>query len=209
MKTAAASDTHLDAVRHGRRLEYLTVAWNSAESAIALLAGALAASPALIGFGVDSLIEVTSAGALLWRLRDHADACVRDRVERQMLRVVAWCFFALAAYLTVEAGLRLLHRNPPETSPVGIILAVLSLMAMPWLARQKRQVAAALGSAAMSADATQTQICAYLSAIMLAGLAAHLAFGWWWADPVGALLMVPLIVREGLNAMKGQACGCH
>ncbi|MCA1632549.1 MAG: cation transporter [Acidobacteria bacterium] len=199
-------------VRRGRRLEYLTVGWNSLEGVIAIAAGLTAGSIALVGFGFDSVIEVSSGAALLWRL--HLDAPEeRERAERVALKVVGASFLALAAYVAFDAAKSLLMREPPEASYVGIALAALSLVVMPVLARAKRSVAAKINSRALQADARQTDICAYLSAILLGGLALNALFGWWWADPVAALSMIPIIVREGVEALRGETCceegACH
>jgi divalent metal cation (Fe/Co/Zn/Cd) transporter len=200
-------------VRRALRLEYLTVGWNLLEAAVSLAAGALAASVALVGFGADSLIEVSSGAVLLWRLRAEAsDAGRAELIERRALRLVGWCFLALAAYVLYESVSSLARREAPEASAVGVALALLSLAVMPLLARAKRRVAARLSSRALAADSRQTDICAYLSAILLAGLALNALLGWWWADPAAALLMTPIIIREGVRALRGQTCcddACH
>jgi divalent metal cation (Fe/Co/Zn/Cd) transporter len=198
----------VEAVRRGRRLEYFTIAWNSAEAVIALLAGWLAGSIALVGFGLDSLIEVTSGAALLWRLGHEMSSERRERVERTSLRIVGWCFLALALYVAYESVESLWRSEVPERSVPGIFLAIASLVAMPILSRAKRRVAAAINSAAMRADARQTDFCLYLSAILLGGLVLNAWLGWWWADPVAGLAMVPLIAKEGVDALRGKACGC-
>ena len=192
--------------RRGRRLEYFTIVWNSLEGLIAIVAGAMAGSISLVGFGVDSAIEVTSGSALLWRMATDADEQHRERRERLTLRIVGVSFLALSAYVIVEAVRTLALRAAPQASPVGIALAALSLIAMPILARRKRAVAQALGSRAMRADATQTNLCACLSAILLGGLALNAAFGLWWADPIAGLLMTPIIVKEGVDALRGDPC---
>ena len=189
------------AVRRGRRLEYLTLGWNLLEAVVAVGAGVAAGSTALVGFGVDSLIESASGGALLWRLRDGGEAR-----ERAALRLVGVSFLVLAAYVAWEAAGALLRREPPEPSRVGIAVAALSLVVMPLLARAKRRVAAVLESRALHADSRQADLCAYLSAILLAGLALNALFGWWWADPVAALVMVPIIAHEGWEALRGEEC---
>jgi divalent metal cation (Fe/Co/Zn/Cd) transporter len=199
-------------VRRGRWLEYLTVGWNSLEGIIAVGAGLVAGSIALVGFGLDSVIEVTSGVALLWRL--HLDAPEkRERAEQVALKIVGVSFLALAAYVAFDAVKSLATREPPEASYVGIAIATLSLLVMPLLARAKRRVAAKINSRAMQADSRQTDICAYLSAILLGGLILNALFGWWWADPVAALVMVPIIGREGVEALRGETCcdggTCH
>jgi divalent metal cation (Fe/Co/Zn/Cd) transporter len=199
-------------VRQGRRLEYITLAWNSLECVIAVVAGAAAGSIALVGFGLDSIIEVTSGAALLWRMNVDADVHRRERNERLALRIVGACFLALAAYIAYESLRDLLQRNVSERSIAGIILACASLVVMPLLARAKRKVGIALGSAAMNADARQADFCTYLSAILLAGLLLNALFGWWWADPVAGLIMVPIIAKEGIEGIQAKgcnACGSH
>lgn len=171
-----------------------------------VIAGAMAGSIALIGFGIDSFIEVTSGAALLWRMNVDEDVHRRERRERFALRIVGACFLALAAYIAFESIRDLWQRNMPERSVAGIILACASLVAMPLLSRAKRKVGSELGSAAMSADAKQADFCMYLSAILLAGLLLNPLFGLWWADPVAALVMVPIIAKEGIEGIQGKAC---
>lgn len=206
--TAAAPDAYRPALaQQGLRLEVLTVAWNSAEAVIGIVAGLVAGSIALVGFGLDSVIEVSSGAVLLWRLRADRDHTRREGAERLALRLVGISFLALAAYVAADASYSLWRRYAPEQSYVGIGLAVVSLGVMPLLARAKRRIAAELGSAALHADSQhQTQICAYLSAILLGGLALNAALGWWWADPVSALLMTPIIASEGVEALRGKTC---
>ncbi len=191
-------------VQRGLRLELLTVGWNCAEAVIGIAAGRVAASIALVGFGLDSVIEVSSGAILLWRLR--ADRTRGEHAERLALRLVGVSFLALAVYVAANAAYSLWRRQAPEESYVGIGLAIVSLTVMPLLARAKRRLAAALGSPALHADSQQTQICAYLSAILLGGLALNAALGWWWADPVAGLLMAPIIVHEGVEALRGKTC---
>ena len=192
--------------RHGRRLEYFTIAWNCLEGLVAVIAGLVAGSISLVGFGIDSFIEVTSGAALLWRMSVDADVHRRERNERLALRIVGVCFVALAVYIGYESIGDLIRRQAPEHSIPGIVLACVSLLVMPLLSRAKRKVANALGSAAMHADATQTDFCVYLSAILLGGLLLNAIFGLWWADPVAALIMVPIIAREGIEGIQGKAC---
>jgi divalent metal cation (Fe/Co/Zn/Cd) transporter len=193
-------------VRRGRRLEYLTIGWNSLEALIAVGAGLVAGSVALVGFGVDSIIETSSGAILLWRLVSG------DHRERIALKLVGVSFLALAAFVAFDAGKSLLLREPPDESYVGIALGALSLIVMPLLARAKRRVAASLNSRALEADSRQTDICAYLSAILLAGLGLNALFDWWWADPVAGLVMIPVIAKEGIEALRGETCcndACH
>ena len=194
------------AARRGRWLQYLTIAWNSAECVVALMAGFLAGSIALVGFGFDSAIEVTSGLAALWRLRWDADEARREAAERRTVRLIGACFLLLAAYVAYEGGHALIARQVPDHTTVGIVLAALSLVVMPVLVHFKRRVASRLQSGALEAEARQTRVCAYLSAILLAGLGLNSWLGWWWADPVAGLLMVPLIAWEGLEAVRGRTC---
>ena len=204
--TADAANPRPAAARHGRWLQYVTVAWNSLECLVALAAGFLAGSIALVGFGFDSAIEVTSSLAALWRLRWDADETRRESAERQTLRIIGGCFLLLAAYVSYDAIRALVERRAPEHSTVGIVLAALSLIVMPVLVRFKRRIASRLGSGALEAEARQTRLCAYLSAILLAGLGLNAWLGWWWADPMAGLLMVPLIAWEGWEAVRGHTC---
>jgi divalent metal cation (Fe/Co/Zn/Cd) transporter len=193
-------------VQRGKRLEYFTIAWNSLEGIVAVVAGILAGSISLVGFGVDSFIEVTSGTALLWRMSVDAEAHRRERIERITLRIVGSCFLSLAAYVGYEAVSNLIGKKAPEHSLPGIILACVSLVVMPLLSRAKRRVGAHLKSAAMNADAKQTEFCTYLSAILLGGLLLNMVYDLWWADPVAALVMVPIIVKEGVDGMRGDTC---
>ena len=193
-------------IRRGKLLEYATIGYNSLEGIIAIAAGVIAGSVALVGFGFDSAIEVISGAALLWRLYADVDEEHRDRVEQRALRIVGWSFLLLAAYVLFDAGKSIIRREPPDESMIGITIAVMSLVVMPLLVRAKRRVAKAIGSKALEADATQTALCTYLSAILLGGLLLNALVGWWWADPVAALVMVPIIVREGLEGVRGERC---
>jgi divalent metal cation (Fe/Co/Zn/Cd) transporter len=193
-------------VNRGRRLEYFTIAWNTLEGLIAIVAGAFAGSISLVGFGIDSFIEVTSGSVLLWRMSVDAEVHRRELNEKWALRIVGICFLLLAAYIVYESVLDLRSRRAPEHSIPGIMLACVSLIVMPLLSRAKRKVGRALGSAAMHADAKQTEFCTYLSAILLAGLLLNMLFGLWWADSVAALIMVPIIAKEGIEGLQGKAC---
>lgn len=192
--------------RTGKRLEYFTIAWNILEGGVAVVAGSLAGSISLVGFGIDSFIEVTSGAALLWRMSVDSDEAQREHHERSALRIVGVCFVALSIYIAYEAVADLAARRAPEHSIPGIILAAVSLVAMPLLSRAKRRVGAALNSAAMHADAKQTDFCAYLSGILLVGLVLNATAGLWWADPIAAILMVPLILREGIEGLRANPC---
>jgi divalent metal cation (Fe/Co/Zn/Cd) transporter len=193
-------------VKRGRRLEYFTILWNSLEAVAALISGLIAGSVALMGFGLDSCVEVASGAALLWRLRQDTDLASRERAERLTLRMVGLCFLLLSAYVTYESVSSLIARHSPQKSPVGIAIALASLVAMPLLSRAKRRISAGIGSAAMAADARQTDFCAYLSGILLGGLLLNALFGLWWADPAAGLIMVPIIVKEGLAGLQGKSC---
>lgn len=195
-----------DAVLRGRKLEYFTIGWNTVEGLVGVIAGLMAGSIALMGFGIDSFIEVTSGSVLLWRMSVDRDEHRRERNEKRALQVVGACFLALAAYIAYESARDLWIRRAPEHSVPGIVLACASLVVMPLLSRAKRKVGNALGSAAMQADAKQTELCAYLSAILLGGLLLNALFGLWWADPMAGLIMGPIIAKEGVEALEGKAC---
>jgi divalent metal cation (Fe/Co/Zn/Cd) transporter len=205
MSESAVSD-RLAVVQRGRRLEYFTVGWNAIEGIVAVVAGLIAGSIALVGFGLDSFIEVTSGLTLLWRMSVDADVHRRELNEKRALRIVGVCFLLLAAYVAYESVSDLWSKKAPEHSAPGIVLACVSLIVMRMLSRAKRKVGFALGSAAMHADAKQTEFCTYLSAILLLGLLLNTIFGLWWADPVAGLVMVPIIAKEGTEGLKGKAC---
>jgi divalent metal cation (Fe/Co/Zn/Cd) transporter len=209
MSSSATTMDRAAFVRRGLRLEYLTLAWNSLEALIAIGAGILAGSIALVGFGFDSVVECVSGAVLVWRLRTDAEIHRRERMEAISLKLVGISFLLLAAYVAYEAVEKLLERKAPEHSVPGILLAIASLMVMPILARAKRRVAKGINSSAMHADSRQTDLCAYLSAILLGGLLLNATVGWWWADPVAAIVMVPIIAREGIGALRGENCGCE
>jgi cation diffusion facilitator family transporter len=190
--------------RRGVRLEWFTVSWNVLEASVAIAAGLAAGSVALIGFGVDSGIEVVAAGALLWRFRTAGAGATdeeRGEAERKALYVVAGTFFVLALYIAVEGVRALASHEEPGTSRLGLGLAIASLVVMPALAWAKQQTGRRLGSRALQADAVETWVCAYLSLALLAGVGLNLAFGWWWADPVGAIAMLPVIVWQGWETL--------
>ena len=182
------------------------MAWNTAECVVALTAGFVAASIALVGFGFDSAIEVTSSVAALWRLwRDH-DEARREASEHRAMQIIGVCFLLLAAYVLYDAIGALVGGKAPDHSTVGIVLAGLSLIVMPLLVHYKRRVASRLRSGALEAEARQTQVCAYLSAILLVGLGLNAWLGYWWADPLAGVAMVPIIAREGIEAVRGRTC---
>jgi cation diffusion facilitator family transporter len=191
--------------RRGLRLEYFTVGWNVVEGVVAIVAGLIAGSVALVGFGADSFIEVISAVALLWRLREagpRASAEERGSAERRALYLVAATFFLLAAYIAFEAISKLVSGEGPDSSTVGLVLAVLSLLIMPALAFFKSRTGREMGSEALQADAVETWVCSYLSLALLAGVGLYAAFGWWWADPAGALAMLPVILWQGWETLE-------
>ena len=183
------------------RFAWATIVWNIVEAVVAIAAGAAASSIALVGFGLDSTVEVVSAMVIVWQFRGLAE----DR-ERRALKLIAVSFFALAAYVGVQAIIDLVRRSEPNSSTVGIGLAIASLIVMPLLARAKRRNGDAMGSATVVADSNQTKLCAYLSGILLAGLVLNATAGWWWADPIAALGIAALAVNEGLEAWRGEIC---
>lgn len=182
------------------------MAWNAVEGVVAIGAGIATGSVSLIGFGADSFIEVISAVALLWRLRragPDASNAERRSAEKRALYLVAATFFLLAAYITYEAVGALLSGEGPEDSAVGLVLSVVSLLVMPALAYGKQRTGREMGSEALKADAVETWVCSYLSLALLVGVGLNAAFGWWWADPAGALAMLPVILWQGLDTFGG------
>jgi divalent metal cation (Fe/Co/Zn/Cd) transporter len=193
------STTRLDTLRRrGLLLEYATISWNVLEAVIAVWAGLAANSIALIGFGLDSLIEVFAAGVVVWEFRGVAE----ERTARA-LRLIAISFFVLAVYVVVEAGRDLIAGSEAGESLPGVILAAVSLLFMPLLAFAKRRTGSAMNSRTLLADATETLLCSYLSAILLVGLVLNATVGWWWADPLAAIGIAYLAVREGVEAWRG------
>jgi divalent metal cation (Fe/Co/Zn/Cd) transporter len=194
------------------KLEYLTVGWNIVEGIIAVTAGTLAGSVALLGFGVDSFIESTSGSVLIWRLRAESTQRMSEAkleaVERNAQRLVAVSLFLLAAWITFDASQALWHEDRPSFSSVGVVLTTVSLLVMLWLARAKRAVARQLGSRALEADAFQTTACWWLSVAALVGIGLNGLFGWWWADPVAGLAIAALLVKEGREAWQGEQDCC-
>jgi cation diffusion facilitator family transporter len=183
-------------------LEYFTVGWNVLEGVIAITAGILAGSIALVGFGLDSYIEVASGAVLIWRLRKHEDKEEEEKAEKRAILLVGITFLALALYVSYESIKKLIVQEPPAESLIGILLAIVSLIVMPLLAWQKRKVAAQIQSRALAADALETLVCSYLSLTLLVGLGLNAWLGWWWADPLAALVMVFFLVREGWEAIE-------
>jgi divalent metal cation (Fe/Co/Zn/Cd) transporter len=206
------SPTREKLLQRGFLLVTATLAWNIIEGVVAVAAGALSNSVALIGFGIDSFVETASAGVVGWRLRTELRGRSEEEteaLERKTSRVAGALLLLLAVYIVVDAGRRLIgFGQEAEESLVGIVLTSISLVTMPFLGWAKLRTARALGSGALRADAYETITCAWLSLTTLAGLALNAALGWWWADPVAALLLVPLIVREGLEGWRGENCGC-
>jgi cation diffusion facilitator family transporter len=191
--------------RRGLILEWFTVSWNVIEAAVAITAGVIAGSVALVGFGVDSGIEVVAASALLWRFsKAGAEATEEEHgaAERRALYVVSGTFFLLAAYIAFEAVAALVSSQRPDTSIVGVMLSIVSLVVMPTLAYAKQRTGRELGSRALEADAVETWVCAYLSLALLAGVGLNAAFGWWRADPLGALAMLPVILWQGWETFE-------
>lgn len=197
------------AIRHGVRLEWFTVLWNVLEAVVGLAAGLVAGSVALVGFALDSVSEASSGGILLWRLHAERRGAVPEDVERRAVRLVAVSFLALAAYVAARAAWDLATRARPEVSIPGVVLAAVSLVVMPALAWRKRAVARRLDSRALQADSAQTTLCAYLSAVVLAGLAANAVAGWWWADPVAGLVVAAFAAREGRELWTTEDLCCR
>ena len=194
-------------IRRARRLAWFTIVWNSVEGVVGIASGLVAGSIALVGFGVDSYVEVLSGAVVLWRLaKERHGEELSEAAERRALRIIAGTFFALAAGVGLESVRKLATGEHPSTSAAGMALTVVSLIVMPLLARAKRRVGRQLGSHALQADATETVLCVWLSAIVLAGLVLNAAFGWWWADPLAALGVVYVAAREGREAWKGDTC---
>lgn len=183
-------------------LAWATVAWNAVEAVVALVAGSVANSSALIGFGLDSTIEVSSALVVLWQFR----ARVPEQREQLALRLIAVSFFGLALWVAGSAAIDLLRQSEPEASPVGIALAAVSVAVMPLLALAKQHVGRVLGAATVVADSAQTWLCTALSAVLLVGLGANALRGWWWADPIAGLVIAVVAAREGVEAWRGHNC---
>jgi divalent metal cation (Fe/Co/Zn/Cd) transporter len=193
--------------RIGLWLVGATLAYNIVEGILAIWAGVQAHSIALVGFGLDSFIECAAAGVLLWRLGVEArgaSAAIIERSERRVLRFIGGTFFALALYVLIQAGWTLWQQKTVEESFVGIVLAVASLIIMPLVSWGKLHAAQMLHSAALRAEAKETLACSYLSFTLLLGLVANAVVGWWWADPVAALLMVPWLIKEGAEGLRGE-----
>jgi len=194
-----------DTFRRIRQIQTVTIAWMTVEAAVSLSAAWMARSPALLAFGGDSAIELLSAIVVLWRFRTHADP---EQSERHAARIAGILLLILAAYVAVVSALTLLGYSEPKTTYVGIAVLVAATAVMPWLAREKRKLSAITGSAALRADAAESGLCAYLALVALVGIGINAIWHVTWADPVAALVIVPLILREGREALRGKACGC-
>ena len=194
-----------DAVARARRLNQISLAWNVAEGVVALIAGIAAGSVSLVGFGIDSGIEVSAALILFWRLRQERRSGCMLGYDRTAARLIALAFAALAVYVWIEAVGDLAGRARPEASVPGLLLAVAAVILMPRLARAKRALAPALGSQAVSADAQQTSLCALLSAVLIVGVGLNTLFGWWWADPVAALVIGALALEAGRRVWRAES----
>ena len=208
MRVTATATLRPQLLRRGLRLEYLTIGWNVVEGVVAIAAGFVAGSIALIGYGADSFVETVSGVVLVWRLsaeaRGNLDEEAVERIEHRAARLVGVAFLLLAAYVAIAAIRSLIGQEAPNASAVGIVLTGVSIVVMLWLARAKRTTGQALGSRALVADAQQTYACWYLSVVALVGLALNGLFGLWWADPVAALGIAVLLVREGIEALRGE-----
>ncbi len=200
--SAVTVDRRLVLSRRIRRFSTAVIAYNTLEAAVAIVAGVLSGSVALVGFGLDSVVEVVSAAAIFWQFAggDH------ERREKAALRIVSGLFFVLAAYLVITSGLKLLGAEEPVESPAGMVLTAVSLVVMPLLSYGQRRAGRELGSRSAVADSKQTLLCTYLSAVVLVGLAVNALFGWSWADPVAALVIAGVAVKEGIEAARGDAC---
>lgn len=203
--SAADAQTREHAVRRSRQLNAATIAWNLLEGVVAVWAGVLAGSVSLVGFGFDSAIEVSAALVLAWRLHQERSGGCMQEADRRATRLIAVSFLLLGSYVAVEASRDLLSSARPEASATGIVMAAFSLVVMPVLARAKRKLAPILGSAAAVADAKQTNLCALLSAVLLVGLVANAALGWWWADPVAGLGIAGLAIAEGRRTWRAES----
>jgi divalent metal cation (Fe/Co/Zn/Cd) transporter len=194
-----------DTIRRIHRIQAITVIWMSVEAAVSLAAAWQARSPALLAFGGDSAVELLSAAVVLWRFRTPV---AHSNVERRTARVAGALLLLLAVYVALISAMTLMGYNEPRPSYLGIIILVAAATLMPWLAKEKRKLSAATGSAALRADAAQSGLCGYLSLVALAGLGVNAIWHVTWADPVAALAVIPLVLWEGKEALRGKACGC-
>lgn len=191
-------------IRRIRRVQIFTIAWMLVEAAVSLLSAWRAQSPALLAFGGDSTVELVSAGVVLWRFRTTA---AHEHAERRAARITGSLLFVLAAYVTVASALSLLGYSEPEPTVMGVVILLLAATVMPWLAREKRRLSTVTGSAALRADAAESATCAYLAVIALAGVVINAVWHFRWADPIAAIVILPLIIWEGREAIRGKACG--
>jgi divalent metal cation (Fe/Co/Zn/Cd) transporter len=203
--SSAAQIPQQNTFRRIRQIQTVTIIWMTVEAAASLAAAWMARSPALLAFGGDSTIELLSAIVVLWRFRARGD---REKSEKHAARIAAVLLFMLAAYVAAVSVLTLLGYSEPKTTYVGIAVLVAATAVMPWLAKEKRKLSAITGSAALRADAAESALCAYLASVALVGLGINAIWHIRWADPVAALVIVPLILREGWEAMRGKACSC-
>jgi divalent metal cation (Fe/Co/Zn/Cd) transporter len=194
-----------DTIPRVRRIQKVTIVWMAVEAAVSLFAAWMACSPALLAFGGDSAIELFSAIVVLWRFRAHA---AQEQSEKLAARIAAVLLFLLAAYVAVASVMTLLGHSAPKATYLGIAILIAAAAIMPWIAKEKRKLSEITGSAALRADAAESALCAYLSLVALVGLGVNAIWHVAWADPVAALVIVPLILREGWEAMRGKACGC-
>jgi divalent metal cation (Fe/Co/Zn/Cd) transporter len=200
MTTAAGRAAGL---RRAGRLEVASLSYNLVETVVGITAGLVAGSTALIGFGLDSVVESASAAILLWRVQAEVSGRrSTEEAERRAVKLVGLAFVALAVYVAASSVFDLVREHRPEESPVGIALACVSIVVMPWLARAKRRVAIELDSRSLEADSKQTWLCAYLSGFLLVGLTANAVFGWWWADPLSALAIAAIAANEGRELLS-------
>lgn len=207
--TASAPERLETLRRRALLLSWFTVIYNIVEGIVSILLGMAAGSIALVGFGLDSFVESLSGGIMIWRFgRRGLPAAEEERRERKATRLVGWTFLVLGAYVFYEALGKLVGQEEPEASPWGLALLILSLMIMPGLAWAKRRLGEALHSASLIADSRETLACAWLSATLIVGLSLNWLLGWWWADPVGALIVVWFLLREGRELISGEGCGC-
>jgi divalent metal cation (Fe/Co/Zn/Cd) transporter len=205
VRGATSSASAEDRVRLGRRAQLLagaSVTYNVVEAVVAIAAGAVAGSVALVGFGLDSLVEVSSGLVILWQFRHR----LPETRERRALRLIGVSFFALAAYVTVESLGALFGDARPDASPIGIALAATSLAVMPFLSWAQRRTGRALASGSVVADSKQTLLCTYLSAVLLVGLVLNASLGWSWADPLAGLVIAAVALKEGVEAWRGDYC---
>jgi divalent metal cation (Fe/Co/Zn/Cd) transporter len=205
MHNDTVSSAMAETARRVIRIQALTLVWMSVEAVVSLGAAWMARSPALLGFGGDSTVELLSAAVVLWRFYSPSRG---DHAEERAARIAGSLLFVLAAFVALASVLTLLGHVEARPSPIGIVLLILAAVVMPWLAKQKRQLSAATGSAALRADAAESAVCGYLALIALAGLLVNAIWRVKWADPIAALVLLPLIVHEGWEAMKGKPC-CH